>query len=68
MRDLPWWLADALWEVELDGVLRIDEHKVVAPDGVLRWRVDSWTAASAQQYGEACAWPGGAGVTTALHT
>lgn len=55
-RDLPWWLADELWEIELDGVPEIDEHKIVAPAGALRTRIDGWTAACAQEYGEACAW------------
>jgi hypothetical protein len=55
-RDLPWWLADELWEVELDGELRIDEHKIVAPAGALRSQIDGWTPGCAQDYGEACAW------------
>ncbi len=55
-RDLPWWLADELWEVELDGEVQIDEHKLVASAGALRSQVDGWTAACAQHYGEACAW------------
>ena len=32
-RDLPWWLADELWEIELDGHVQPDEHKVIAPAG-----------------------------------
>jgi hypothetical protein len=55
-RDLPWWLADELWEVELGGEIRIDEHKLVASAGVLRARIDGWTSTCARQYGEACAW------------
>jgi hypothetical protein len=54
--DLPWWLADELWEIELDGEVRIDEHKLVAPAGALRSQIDAWTPACAQEYGEACAW------------
>src|SRR5437764_351459 len=55
-RDLPWWLADELWEIELEGETRIDEHKIVAAAGALRSQIDSWTAGCAQEYGEACAW------------
>ena len=55
-RDLPWWLAEELWEIELDGELQIDEHKIVAPGGALRSQIVGWTAACAQEYGEACAW------------
>ena len=55
-RDLPWWLADELWEIELDGEVRIDEHKLVAPAGALRSQIDAWTPECAQEYGKACAW------------
>jgi hypothetical protein len=54
--DLPWWLADELWEVELDGHVRIDEHKIIAPSGRLRSRIEAWTSACAQEYADACAW------------
>ena len=54
--DLPWWLADELWEVELDGRIQFDEHKVVAPAGRLRSQIVEWTPACAQEYGDACAW------------
>jgi hypothetical protein len=55
-RDLPWWLADELWEIELDGEVRIDEHKIIAPAGRLRSQIDAWTSACAQEYADACAW------------
>jgi hypothetical protein len=54
--DLPWWLADELWEIELDGDVQPDEHKIIAPAGRLRSQVDAWTAACAQEYADACAW------------
>jgi hypothetical protein len=56
MRDLPWWLADELWEIELEGELQVDEHKIVSPAGALRSQIEGWTPACAQEYGEACAW------------
>jgi hypothetical protein len=55
-RDLPWWLSEELWEIELDGEVEVDEHKLVAPAGCLRSRIDGWTPACAQDYAEACAW------------
>jgi hypothetical protein len=56
IRDLPWWLADELWEIELEGPMRIDEHKIIAPAGRLRSQIDGWTPACAQEYADACAW------------
>lgn len=56
LQDLPWWLAEELWEIELGGEVQPDEHKVIAPAGRLRSRVAAWTPACATEYGEACAW------------
>ncbi len=55
-QDLPWWLADELWEIELEDEVQLEEHKILAPAGRLRTRIEGWTAACATQYGEACAW------------
>jgi hypothetical protein len=54
--DLPWWLADELWEIELDGRVQVDEHKLFALAGRLRSRIEKWTPACAQEYADACAW------------
>jgi hypothetical protein len=54
--DLPWWLADELWEIELDGAAHADERKLVAPAGRLLTRVEEWTPECAQEYANACAW------------
>jgi hypothetical protein len=54
--DLPWWLGEELWVVELRGDVRLDEHKIVAAAGCLRSRIDRWTPARAQEYADACAW------------
>jgi hypothetical protein len=56
IRDLPWWLSDELWEIELGGDVRIDEHKIFAPSGRLRSQVAGWTPECAQEYADACAW------------
>jgi hypothetical protein len=66
VQDLPWWLADELWEIELDGDIRNEEHKIVAPAGCLRSRVESWTAETAQDYANACAWRAHARAVEAL--
>jgi hypothetical protein len=55
-RDLPWWLADELWEIELEGDVAAHEHKLVAQAGRLVSRVARWTPECAQEYGKACAW------------
>jgi hypothetical protein len=54
--DLPWWLADQLWEIELDGHVQLDEHKIIAPAGRLLSQIEAWTPACAQEYADACAW------------
>jgi hypothetical protein len=54
--DLPWWLADELWEIELDGPVQVEEHKIIAAAGRLRSRIEAWTPACAQEYADACAW------------
>ncbi|MBV8955931.1 MAG: hypothetical protein JO179_17470 [Solirubrobacterales bacterium] len=56
IRDLPWWLGEELWLVELEGELHYEEHKIVAPAGRLHSRIDPWTAACAEEYAHACAW------------
>jgi hypothetical protein len=55
-QDLPWWLSEELWVVELEGAVRIEEHKIVASAGRLRSRVEGWKSACAQEYANACAW------------
>ena len=54
--DLPWWLADELWEIELDGHVQPDQHKIIAPAGRLRAQIEAWTPGCAQEYADACAW------------
>jgi hypothetical protein len=64
--DLPRWLGEELWEIELGGEVQVDEHKLVAPAGCLRSRIDGWTPACAQDYAEACAWRAGDRAVEAL--
>jgi hypothetical protein len=53
--DLPFWLDDELWVVELDGDLRRDGHMVRASRGRLHRRVDGWDADAASEMALACA-------------
>ena len=64
--DLPWWLSDELWEVELDGRVQDDEHKIIAAAGRLRAQIDAWSPACAQEYADACAWRAGERAVQAL--
>ena len=54
-RDLPWWLGEELWEIELGGEVEIGQHKIVAPAGRLVSRIDGWTTPCAHEFAEACA-------------
>jgi hypothetical protein len=56
LSDLPWWLAEELWEVELEDDAEVDEHKIIARAGCLISRIEAWTPACADEYAEACAW------------
>lgn len=40
--DLPYWLAAALFEIELDGEIDTLATKIVAPRGRLIRRIDAW--------------------------
>jgi hypothetical protein len=56
LQDLPWWLADELWEVELAGDVVAYPHKVAGRRGRLVRRIDGWTGAARRDYVHACAW------------
>lgn len=53
--DLPYWLQDELWEIELEGDVRRVGHKLAARRGRLVRRVDAWNAESARAFSLACA-------------
>ncbi len=52
---LPYWLRDELWEVELDGETVETELTVAARRGKLVRRIDAWNKETAQAFGAACA-------------
>jgi hypothetical protein len=53
--DLPFWVGDVLYEVELDGELLAEETKVVAPRGRLRQRIGAWEDGARDDYTRWCA-------------
>jgi hypothetical protein len=53
--DLSYWLAPALWEIELEEPVVATRHKLTARRGRLIARVDAYPAA-AHQLGSVCAW------------
>jgi hypothetical protein len=61
--DLPYWLAEELWRVELAGPMRQDEHRVFARRGRLLDQVLAWDEQAASEFARACeARSGGLGV------
>jgi len=52
--DLSYWVAPALYEVELDGGVVEVGMKVVAPRGRLIRRIDDWNDATREEYSQMC--------------
>ena len=52
---LPWWLDDELWQVELDGEVRSLGRALTASRARLVHRVEEWTDAAAMELVLACA-------------
>lgn len=55
VRDLPIWLDDELWEIELDGEVIEGERKIVATRGRLAQRIEQWAPEVARDFGRFCA-------------
>jgi hypothetical protein len=55
VRDLPIWLDDELWEIELGGDVVQGDRKVVAARGRLTNRIEHWTPDLAHEFGRFCA-------------
>lgn len=53
--DLPYWIDDELWTVELAGQTEERATMVIAERGRLLDRVHSWTADAAREFAQACA-------------
>ena len=52
--DLPYWVAPALFEVQLDGEVVLQPMKVVAPRGRLTRRVEEWGDEAREAYSQMC--------------
>jgi hypothetical protein len=55
VEDLPFWVSDELWEIELDGEVVAAGRKVVAPRGRLGRSVEAWNGAAASDLGNKAA-------------
>jgi hypothetical protein len=53
-RDLPTWIADELWEIELAGEVVEQARKLVSQRGRLVRRLDAWTPELLHEFGVAC--------------
>jgi hypothetical protein len=53
--DLPYWLDDELWRVELDGPVLEDRYQIASPRARLVARVGAWNPVFAGEYAAACA-------------
>ncbi len=53
--DLPYWLHEELWRVELGGPVQEHEHKLSGPSGRLVERVTAWDGERARRFALACA-------------
>lgn len=54
LMDLPYWVAPALYEIELDGDVVAEPIKVVAPRGRLVRRIGKWNAKTREEYSQRC--------------
>jgi hypothetical protein len=54
LEDLPLWLDDELWRVELRSPVLQSHGKLAAAAGRLLDRVDGWNAATAADYADTC--------------
>lgn len=54
--DLAYWIADELWEIELDGDVERAHHKVAARRGRLVRRIGGWAGGVATEFPHWCAW------------
>jgi sirohydrochlorin ferrochelatase len=53
--DLPLWLGRSLYEIELEGEVREEATKVVAPRARLLRRIDAWDESTRDEYTRMCA-------------
>jgi hypothetical protein len=56
VRDLPYWIDEELWRVELGAPVREARYQIASPRGRLVERVETWSSALAREFAVACAW------------
>jgi hypothetical protein len=54
VRDLPYWLGPQLWEIELEGDVSEQTHKVAARRGRLLRRVPDWNVELLRAFTASC--------------
>jgi hypothetical protein len=52
--DLPYWMCDELWAIEIEGAVVEGTDMLIAPSGRLLYRFSGWTRAGQQRFVEAC--------------
>jgi hypothetical protein len=55
-QDLPYWLSDELWEIDVDGDSLEHEQKLVVRRARLSARVDDWPSPIGGAFAKNCAW------------
>jgi hypothetical protein len=53
--DLPYWIDDELWVIELRGEVDAQSRMLVAEEGRLTTKIDAWNRETATTFAEACA-------------
>lgn len=54
-RDLPYWLDDELWRIELEDPVREARYQIASPRARLLSRVAAWDRGLMRDYAQACA-------------
>jgi hypothetical protein len=53
-RDLPYWIASSLYEIELEGAIDEQAIKIVAERGRLIRRIDGWNEETREAFSQMC--------------
>ena len=53
--DLPYWIDDELWVIELRGEVATHDRMIVAEEGRLLTKIDDWNRETATSFAETCA-------------
>jgi hypothetical protein len=53
--DLPYWLQEELWRIELEEPVRATRYQIASPHARLVARIPRWDRAFGREYARACA-------------